>query len=115
MNRERSVSRVLLVALALAAIVAHICVLPGHVHATPAANGHGHEAPASDHASDGMHAASCEALRSLSVSGAPLVIVHAPSTAVLIGLAPAGLSHRADTPAPTSSPPLYLTHRALLI
>jgi hypothetical protein len=116
MNRERSVSRLLLVALALAAIVAHVCVLPGHVHATPAANGHRHEEPTSDHpSSDGFHAASCEALRPASVSAAPLLIVRAPSTEVLGVLAPVGLSRAADTPPPTSSPPLYLAHRALLI
>jgi hypothetical protein len=101
--------------LALAAIAAHICVLPGHVHATPAANGHGHEEPASNHASDGMHAASCEALRPAPVSAAPPLIVDAPLAAVLSGLAPAGVGRPADTPTPAFSPPLYLAHRALLI
>jgi len=102
--------------MALAAIVAHICVLPGHVHATPASHGHGHEEPASDHqSSDGVHTASCEALRPASVSGAALLIVHTPVPSVLTRPEPAGLGRPADTPSPSASPPLYLTHRALLI
>lgn len=115
MNHQRSGFRFLLVAMALVAIAAHICVLPGHVHATPGENSHGHEEPASGHASDGIHAASCEALRPASVPGAPLLIAHAPSTTVRGVLVPASLGRPAGTPTPTASPPLYLTHRALLI
>jgi hypothetical protein len=116
MTRQHPGFRFLLVTVGVAAIVAHICVLPGHVHATPGSNGHGHEQPASDHpSSDGVHAASCEALRSAPVSGALPLIVHAPSAAVLSGLTSTGLGRPAEKTTPTSSPPLYLTHRALLI
>ena len=116
MRVGRSISRLVLVAVALAAVAAHICVVPGHVHATPVASGHAHEHPAGDHpSSDGVHAASCEALRPVPAAPGPVLSVGARSIDVLDGIVPVATDHASDTPTPTSSPPLYIAHRALLI
>ena len=116
MRVRRSISRLLLVAVALIAVGAHICVVPGHVHAAPGASGHAHEHPMGDHpSSDGVHAASCEALRPAPAAPAPVLLIGARSIDVLDGIAPVATDHASDTPTPTSSPPRYLAHRALLI
>ena len=115
MRARRPIPRLLLVAVALAAIAAHICVVPGHVHAAPIANGHAHQEPAGDHpSSDGVHAASCEALRPATAVPAALLL-GGRTIDVLNGVAPDEADRASVTPTPTSSPPLYLTHRALLI
>ena len=103
-------------AVALAAIAAHICVVPGHVHAMPAANGHTHDEPAGDH-EDGVHAASCEALRSTSAAPVPLALAGTTTRWAdpLPGGIPRALEHLLERPTPASSPPLYLAHHAFLI
>jgi hypothetical protein len=117
MSRRLSLKQLLLVSIAFAAIVGHICVLPGHVHAAPAASGHASEEPAHNHApADGTHAASCEALRPASSPSVPTFVVGMLPTATSFAMAAVGTVERSsDRPPPRSSPPLYLTHRSLLI
>ena len=110
--------RLSLVAFALIATLGHVCVLPGHAHEAPVAEGHGHdESRTDDHGSpaDGAHVASCEALRPPGGVLAAPTLVGGPSI-----VAPAAVTYRliergVDTPPPTASPPLYLTHRSLRI
>ena len=118
MSGRPSICKLLFVLVALAAIAAHVCVLPGHVHATPVgATGHDHTEPASDDhpAADGVHAASCEALRPAATVPAAACLASAPSSTVPVDIAPGAVDRAANRPSPASSPPLYLAHRALLI
>ena len=101
-----------LLVLSVAALMGHICVLPGHVHAeTPATQtdaDHPHEAD------EAVHAASCEAMRSAWV-GSPIVL--APSvgalTATLVGQPKTWI--RSSRSPSVKSPPLFLLHASLLI
>jgi hypothetical protein len=118
MTRARPALTLLVVAIALAATLGHICVLPGHTHAAPVAESHDHDAAAHDHhdvPADAVHAASCDVLRPATIVPAPPVLAAMVMLVVPTRSARA-LVHRAiDTPPPTASPPLYLAHRALLI
>jgi hypothetical protein len=107
-----------LVVLALFAVIGHSCVAPGHAHALTPSSVHESETPAADHShSDGgaVHAASCEAVRSGAASVAtPSALAATP----LVSVATEGDQRRSRVvaSAPVSaSPPLYVTHRALLI
>jgi hypothetical protein len=117
MSRRRSVFDLLLVAVALATIVGHICVLPGHVHAAPGTEAHDHKKPVSDDhdPTAGADAASCEAVRTPTVAAAVPILVASSSIAVLGAIVHGVIDRASDSPVPTSSPPLYLAHRALLI
>jgi hypothetical protein len=101
---------------ALATILGHVCVLPGHSHAA-AAGHHGHDQPAHDHPDrpDGAHVASCDALRPQSSAQAAPLLVPIVSLGGWEGLVSPVTAPRYEVPAPTSSPPLYLAHRTLLI
>jgi len=116
-TKRRPVTRVL-IAFVLAAVVAHICALPGTVDAVTSSADHGdaHPHSASDHEEPGDgHAATCAALR----PGTTTTVVATP--AMLAPIAPDGAAGSARSPrsadvAPgAASSPLYLTHRALLI
>jgi hypothetical protein len=109
-------------ALTALGILGHVCVLPldAQARTLEAAGRHAHDdaAPShqdGDHDDGAIHAASCDA-------------VAAPSSPLLAGPSTAATrtaafelppDHRAPLaiapPAPSASPPLYLTHRALLI
>lgn len=101
--------------LSLLLLAGHVCVLPAHGHSAPAAlpagAGHSHDGGAGD----GVHGASCEALRS-SWAGSPTV---APSAVTVVDDVVAPCRRwigRSDAPkAAASSPPLFLLHAALLI
>jgi hypothetical protein len=107
-----------LVAFALLAIVGHVCALPGHAHAAATASDHSPSAPVSDHDhsdGDALHAASCEAVRSGAATAAtPTVVAASARTSATDDRVDTRLRMAGSAP-PTSSPPLYLTHRALLI
>lgn len=107
--------RWLFLILSLLLLTGHVCVLPAHGHAEPAAMpadaGHSHDGGDGN----GAHGASCEALRSSWV-GSPTA---APSAVVVVAdvVVPCrrwiGCS---DAPkAAATSPPLFLLHAALLI
>jgi len=103
-----------LFAVAIAAVLSHVCVLP-HAHAAEpaAAETHDHDEPG-DAAGDAVHGASCDVVRTAptqlaalccaSGRGAPRVeptahlVVHAPA---LVARGP--------------SPPLFILHASLLI
>jgi hypothetical protein len=101
---------------ALATILGHVCVLPGHSHAAVAGH-HDHDQPAHDYPDrpDGAHVASCDALRSPSTAHAAPLPVPTISIGGLEGPGSPAITLRHDGPAPASSPPLYLAHRTLLI
>ena len=111
MKRARLASW-LLVGVAIFVVLGHICADPVHVHAG-AVTTHTEDDPDSG-ADDAAHGGSCETLRAdfdfympaLLPAGILLSIVSAPE--IYRALA-------TPTPAPTSSPPLFLLHAALLI
>ena len=117
MTKRCSAIRHVLVVAALLTVLGHVCALPGHAHAAGAAGDH-HGLPTTDHEhsdGDAVHAASCEAVRSASATvGTPILIGLSPRASITAALVDAPLRAAESTP-PTSSPPLYLTHRALLI
>ena len=103
----------LLFAVAIAAVLSHVCVLP-HAHADePVASAHEHDDDP-DAADDALHGASCEVLRAsaptlpvLQFAPAP-VTPYIPRASRLVARAPV-------VAARGPSPPLFLLHAALLI
>jgi hypothetical protein len=115
----RRTSLLCAVALAIALLGLHVCVLPGHVDAAPghgSSGSHDEGVPTHEGSSEegDVHAASCEAVRA-----APgLTVVVPVVTQVLVFAAPMAMSSVAVTPPaspPGSPPPLFLLHRSLLI
>jgi hypothetical protein len=113
--RRSGGARWILLILSLLLLTGHVCVLPTHGHAEPAARPADADRSHDGGEGDGAHGASCEALRSSWV-GSPTV---APSAVAVVAdvVAPCrrwiGCS---DAPkAVASSPPLFLLHAALLI
>jgi len=106
----RQASSVLLVAVAILMVVAHICAGPLHAHAgTVTTHAEDHPERGSDEAA---HGGSCEVLRATpnvdlpALTAARLEIV--PLTAILPTIA-------RPLPVPDTSPPLFLLHAVLLI
>ena len=103
-----SIALLLLLAFTL---IGHICALPhGDDHAAVP-----HQASGHDHnGGDGLHAASCEGLRATSPSWpcAPQVTMFRNVDPGAPRVARVSLTSR---PQPSSSPPLFLLHVALLI
>jgi hypothetical protein len=117
MSQRRSLITVCLVLVALATVLGHVCVLPGHSHAASGGQ-HDHEPPAHGHPDvpDGVHVASCEALRSASAPHAsPLQVAAVVPVTRLVEVVSSVGPARWEVPAPMSPPPLYLAHRTLLI
>ena len=102
-----SIGMLLLLAFTL---VGHICALPhGDDHALP------HESTQHDHdGGDGLHVASCEGVRSTPPSSpcTPQVTMLLNMDAAAPRVSRLSLIRR---PQPSSSPPLFLLHAALLI
>jgi hypothetical protein len=93
-------------------LLGHVCVLPLHDHEQPATS---HHAEDQDHrGGDSMHAASCEAVRSASPASpcVPHVTTALSADVAVPQTRRIPLTRR---PQPSSSPPLYLLHAALLI
>ena len=93
-------------------VLGHVCALPVHVHVGVVTT-HAEDHP--EHGSDeAAHGGSCEALRTSSSFDAPALI---PTGFVLpvIGDPRTQLAHATLSPAPATSPPLFLLHGALLI
>jgi hypothetical protein len=110
--RQRRVASILLVAVAVFAVLAHICVGPFHAHAGTVTT---HEDDHSERGEDvAAHGGSCDALKSSAVLAVPVVA----STFTVIGLLDEGRRvavNAPSAPAPTASPPLFLLHSSLLI
>jgi hypothetical protein len=112
MMSARALSSWLLVGVAIFVIFGHVCAAPFHAHAG-ALTTHSEEHP--EHGSDeSAHGGSCEALRTTLSLDAPAL----PATGIVLTPLSALRSPTAlatDAPVPTSSPPLFLLHAALLI
>ena len=111
MNRPRATSW-LLVGLAIFVVLGHICAAPFHAHAgTVTTHGEDHREGDSDEAA---HAGSCEALRADFGVHIPALL---PTGIVLPVVRDPEIDHAQpeQVVAPTSSPPLFLLHAALLI
>jgi hypothetical protein len=107
-----------LLAVALFAVLGHVCALPEHVHAATTASDHSPAAPLSDHEhsdGDAVHAASCEAVRSGTPSVATPTVGPGYTRIRAIDDGVDTRSRAAESTPPSSSPPLYLVHRTLLI
>jgi hypothetical protein len=120
MLRRRDLGAVVL-GLILAGLLAHICVLPHEGHAAEieshAARGHTDTVPASDGGGeDALHGASCDGLPAFSATALVPPSAQSAQTATFSLLATEVNRFAAvPPPQPSASPPLYLTHRALLI
>jgi len=111
MNHGR-VSSWVLVGLAIFVVLGHICAAPFHAHAgSVTTHGEDHQEGGSDEAA---HAGSCEALRADFGVHIPALL---PTGIVLPAVRDPEIDHAkpAQVAAPTSSPPLFLLHAALLI
>jgi hypothetical protein len=103
---------VLLIAVAVFSALAHICAGPLHAHAAAVTAHEDHHSPHGD--GDLGHGGSCEGVTSAAIPAAPAV------ASALIGIAIADAAavsapRLLSAPVPTSSPPLFLLHAALLI
>jgi hypothetical protein len=115
-NVTRSLPKLFVVALAFAAVLGHICVLPTHAHAASAPAATAHHETADDHGADeSLHGASCDAAVS-TAGNVPL-----PVSVIVDRLLDSRASYlqlRAvtfDAALRSESPPLFLLHAALLI
>jgi hypothetical protein len=109
-RRASFLSLALLAVLALT-MVGHICVLPhGEDHQRAPRESPGHE---HDHGDD-MHVASCEGIRSAAPCS-PCISLVAMAFIPYGGAPKAARVSTTPRPEPTSSPPLFLLHAALLI
>jgi hypothetical protein len=104
----------LTLAVAVFAVLGHVCVVPHEAHAVTdaGATGHGqHEGHSHD---DAVHAASCEAVAASVASSA--AVLHTVGSVMRATCTPAPtVIHAAGGPVPATSPPLFLLHAALRI
>jgi hypothetical protein len=107
------VARLSVLLLAVVMLVGHICVRPihGHVETAP---GHGDEAQPHD-VDEAMHAGSCEALPSSGIAGPAVLAISAFVVATPVESLKQLVGRWGMPPLPTTSPPLFLLHAALLI
>jgi hypothetical protein len=118
MDRLRRVVTLGLLALAIVATLGHICMLPGHVHAAPAAEDDHHDAPTAGHHDadgDAVHAASCDVVRPGTIAAGVPSVAAVPLYRDAVVRFLRGPRLALEAPQPTGSPPLYLVHRVLLI
>ena len=105
----------LLVLIAIAMVLGHICALPFHAHAgaitthQESESHHGHDGPDDD----ALHAASCDAVKT--AAGAGNVVVLVPIGTVPSLVLPSGRQLEPDASVILGSPPLFLLHAVLLI
>ena len=114
--RPHRLASALLVVLAVATVLGHICALPFHVHAGAITT---HEERESHHGGgdtgeDAVHAASCDAVKSPSAAGDAVVLVPA-GTVPIVTSAPVRHLVEAEASLVGTSPPLFLLHAVLLI
>jgi hypothetical protein len=110
--RAPSPLSLLLIAVAVFSALAHICAGPLHAHAAAVT---AHEDHHSEHGDGDIgHGGSCEGVTSTAIVAAPAVASALTGIAIAHGAARSAPRLLA-VPAPTSSPPLFLLHAALLI
>ena len=111
--RSSRPAAVALLLVALVAVLSHVCSLPGHSHIGAHHEDGDHTAADQSHSDDGIHAASCEAVR-VPTSGLtpPAVVCGVDSLVVVAAVAMEPLPR---APRAAASPPLFLLHGALLI
>jgi hypothetical protein len=107
------VARLSVLLLAVVMLVGHICVLPTHGH-VETAPWHGNEAQPHD-ADEAVHAGSCEALPSSGIGCPAVLTISAFVVATPVEPLKQLVGRRGIPSLPTSSPPLFLLHAALLI
>ena len=123
MPGARTKRRIFFIAFAIAAILVHVCALPGHVHAAPSVTeGHVHGAPASEHdhetgdpLGDPLYVESCDAVRPANAAQAAPMPAGGCADVASAEIAVSVVVRPVDETPPRASPPLYLVHRALLI
>jgi hypothetical protein len=114
-SRLRDVPHWMLVAIAIAAVLGHICALP-HAHAGEpvAPMSHGHDDEADRSTPGDVHGASCEVVQTAAASlAAPAcaTVTAAPQ----ISSRPSVVVRAPMVTARGPSPPLFLLHASLLI
>jgi hypothetical protein len=109
-----SATRWALVALLIATMLGHVCVLPLHAHAAPPPPTHQHEdeSGATDQAA---HIGSCEALAASPIVQPFAVVTGMAEWARSPLQAPTWVAHDRVAAPPPRSTPLFLLHAALLI
>ena len=106
----------LLVAVAVAMVLGHICALPFHAHAgviTSHDERESHHGPG-DQDNDATHAASCDAVKAPPAVDGAAVLVPVGVVPIVIA-SPVRHLAEADASILVGSPPLFLLHAALLI
>jgi len=106
-------SRWALVTIAVATVFGHVCALPLHVHAGTVTTHDDHSGAAAEE-TDAVHAGSCDAVKTPTVTSDLLVAMAAAPTPVLDSTV-ARLVRSKPVPIATASPPLFLLHASLLI
>jgi hypothetical protein len=102
-----------LLAVIIATLLGHVCVLPLHAHAAGATEDHhGRDSDATDQA---PHIGSCEALASSPIVHPPAVVTSTVEWAALpFGAVMSAVTDRFAGPRPKSTP-LFLLHASFLI
>jgi hypothetical protein len=112
--RGRPVLGWLAVAVALFAVLGHVCALPHEAHAVAAEPSESHQSHDEHSQHDALHTASCEAVPS-SVTPAASVLQMTGSVVVAMAEPAAGALHAPRPSVIATSPPLFLLHSALRI
>jgi hypothetical protein len=111
--RQRSAMGWAVLAVLIATLLGHVCVLPLHAHATAATtNQHGHDSDAADQAA---HVGSCEAVASSPIVHAPAVVRRTAEWAASSLAAATWVAADRIAAPPPKSTPLFLLHASLLI
>jgi hypothetical protein len=101
-----------LLAVLIATLLGHVCVLPLHAHAAATTDQHGHDSDAADQAA---HIGSCEALAASPIVQ-PVVVVTAKAERAATPLErPTWVVYDRVAAPPPRSTPLFLLHASLLI
>ena len=102
-----------LLAVLMATLLGHVCVLPLHAHAAAATNDqHGHDSDAADQAA---HIGSCEALASSPIMQPLAVLTSTAEWAASSLEAATGVAADHVAAPPPKSTPLFLLYASLLI
>jgi hypothetical protein len=111
----RPVIRWLALAVALFAVLGHVCVLPHETHAVTAdpSEHHGSHDGHSEH--DAVHAASCEAVAASVASPAPVLLADGRVVVAAATVPATMVSRTPRSRTSATSPPLFLLHSAFLI
>jgi len=114
LSRPARLSKWIFLAVAIAAVLSHVCVLP-HAHAdeTVASTTHGHDAEG-EATDDSVHGASCEVLRTTPTQF-PTLLSTAACFAPRVEPVAQLVARTPDARSRGPSPPLFLLYASLLI